>query len=438
MNGGDDNASNHDYDPHCCQACGRTTRRSMNENEPLLRCTGCKNTYYCSVECQRRDWIKGGHRQSCGNGKSQGVAKEDDIKYGPLKPPPRKRVTHRQAQDALKELCLMAQGTSVAESYKLSQRAKDEMSKEKELLQRRNEERIREQRIKKYRQEQQELKRRQKNGEEESLILKNSNTRRKDCVSSRSSTNNTDTHSSSELDRGSLPTILSMSYVVEEMPGIQQYQLRLWISTSNKEVDLNRLGVSVRKLTPSGTRSLVTVLVQHDEVESKHNDVGKARHDILFTGEFPRAIDVSRITLSETSTNLATKPDSTFIGSNVRDSTSHEQATLEGQHEVIIRLPFRAETDGRIDGVASTTEEGTQSGRHSSLDDVNSLVCAVCHLPVLLPTLSKATTDPVSSVNGNSNIIQSVKLLPKGHWDEIADYLICYSGVRDWFVLDTF
>ena len=431
MSGRDDNSSNDDCDPHCCQTCGRTTRRSMNENERLLRCTGCKNAYYCSVECQRRDWIKGGHRQSCGNGKSQAVAEEDDIKYGPVKPTPRRRVTHRQAQDALKELCLMAQGTSVAESYKLSQRAQDEMSKEKELLQRRNEERIREQRIKKYRQEQQELKWRQKNDEEESLRLKDSNKRRKDTLMSPSSTNNSDTYSSSELGRGSSPTILSVPYVVEEMPGIQQYQLRLWISSSSNEVDLNRLGVSVRKLTPSGSRSLVTVLVQHGEVESNHNDFSKSRHDVLFTGEFPRTIDVSRVTLSETSTNVATRPDSTYIGSNIRDSTAQGQDTLEGQHEVIIRLPFCAENDGRIDGVASATGEGTQSGRHSSLDDVNSLVCAVCHLPVLLPTLSKAKTEPASSSNGNSNIIQSVKLLPKGHWDEIADYLICYSGVRD-------
>lgn len=33
-----------------------------------LLCSGCRRTRYCSVECQRRDWAKGGHREVCGRG----------------------------------------------------------------------------------------------------------------------------------------------------------------------------------------------------------------------------------------------------------------------------------------------------------------------------------------------------------------------------------
>ncbi|CAG8434866.1 12890_t:CDS:2 [Ambispora gerdemannii] len=57
-----------------CHNCGSETRKDENgeikeeKKNKLLICTGCTSTYYCSKECQKKDW-KQGHKQQCGNSK---------------------------------------------------------------------------------------------------------------------------------------------------------------------------------------------------------------------------------------------------------------------------------------------------------------------------------------------------------------------------------
>eukprot|EP00978_Attheya_sp_CCMP212_P043708 scaffold289889_cov48-Attheya_sp.AAC.1 len=45
-----------DYPP--CDCCGK-------ESEGRLNCAGCTCVFYCSKECQRRDWKLGGHKSAC-------------------------------------------------------------------------------------------------------------------------------------------------------------------------------------------------------------------------------------------------------------------------------------------------------------------------------------------------------------------------------------
>eukprot|EP00978_Attheya_sp_CCMP212_P043710 scaffold289889_cov48-Attheya_sp.AAC.3 len=45
-----------DYPP--CDCCGK-------ESEGRLNCAGCTCVFYCSKECQRRDWKVGGHKSTC-------------------------------------------------------------------------------------------------------------------------------------------------------------------------------------------------------------------------------------------------------------------------------------------------------------------------------------------------------------------------------------
>ncbi|KAK6983871.1 hypothetical protein R3P38DRAFT_3110594 [Favolaschia claudopus] len=42
--------------------CGK-----VNERSQCRRCSGCRSAYYCDHDCQRADWILGGHRRHCDN-----------------------------------------------------------------------------------------------------------------------------------------------------------------------------------------------------------------------------------------------------------------------------------------------------------------------------------------------------------------------------------
>ncbi|KAJ7628251.1 hypothetical protein DFH06DRAFT_1338696 [Mycena polygramma] len=38
---------------------------TIAQNVHFRRCSGCRNSYYCSYECQKFDWRTGGHREHC-------------------------------------------------------------------------------------------------------------------------------------------------------------------------------------------------------------------------------------------------------------------------------------------------------------------------------------------------------------------------------------
>lgn len=44
-----------------CTSCGRKPKQSETT---FRHCSACKTAYYCSTDCQRRDW-KGDHKQQC-------------------------------------------------------------------------------------------------------------------------------------------------------------------------------------------------------------------------------------------------------------------------------------------------------------------------------------------------------------------------------------
>jgi hypothetical protein len=42
---------------HDCEGC--------KKYKGCMPCGGCKNTWYCSAECQKKDWVGGGHKTRC-------------------------------------------------------------------------------------------------------------------------------------------------------------------------------------------------------------------------------------------------------------------------------------------------------------------------------------------------------------------------------------
>jgi MYND finger len=41
-----------------CNNCGETLK-------PLMMCNACRQTFYCNRQCQKEDWIEGGHKEDC-------------------------------------------------------------------------------------------------------------------------------------------------------------------------------------------------------------------------------------------------------------------------------------------------------------------------------------------------------------------------------------
>ena len=46
----------------------------------MKTCSQCKKVWYCSVQCQKQDWLDGGHKGSCG-GQKQKITKESSTNF---------------------------------------------------------------------------------------------------------------------------------------------------------------------------------------------------------------------------------------------------------------------------------------------------------------------------------------------------------------------
>lgn len=64
-------------------------------------------------------------------------------------------------------------------------------------------------------------------------------------------------------------------------------------------------------------------------------------------------------------------------------------------------------------------EESSFSSVTTSTEDLSHLCCRSCRNPMV-----------ASMSDGDAPVIKSVLPLPTGNWDDIADYLMCYEGVR--------
>ncbi|KAK7045293.1 hypothetical protein R3P38DRAFT_2609718 [Favolaschia claudopus] len=47
------------------RACDNLECSTLDGKKNFRRCSGCRSFYYCSSDCQRADWTRGGHRNTC-------------------------------------------------------------------------------------------------------------------------------------------------------------------------------------------------------------------------------------------------------------------------------------------------------------------------------------------------------------------------------------
>lgn len=228
------------------------------------------------------------------------------------------------------------------------------------------------------------------------------------------------------------------SFVVEEMPQICRFQLTLKrkkrrgqpprpksSSTTGPIVratanEKNSIVVSAEPLGRAGARTLVIIR------ENEH-DGTNGRSSALFVGEFPRPIKASEITWRVV--RSTPEYDAKNENSQSGDDTGTEREE-NARSVFVFRLPYPydpSNTSSLVLGGSLDHSCSSSSSSSSTLDEINIVMCGSCHLPLVIPPNHQKFVSPLATPTAKTTI-RRVFPLPQGHWDEIADYLICYDG----------
>lgn len=136
---------------------------------------------------------------------------------------------------------------------------------------------------------------------------------------------------------------------------------------------ISRYQVTLRKISPKPDLDLTNIEMSFSKVKDSSSLVELRIRGVgtIFSVIFPRCLEDGRIQLEDTET-------------------------------LLLSLTYR-EDPGDL-GLRNTL---------TAVDKINMIQCSSCKQPIL-----------------QGKPIHKTAELPLGHWDEIADYLICYSGVR--------
>jgi hypothetical protein len=399
-----------------CNVCG---------GKCTTRCSLCRLVYYCSVECQRTDWNEGGHKRTCKEKRSQTKKKKNknsNIKptIGPSLPPPSSVHNEQDAKRVLQELWSIQH--TVASS---SPMAENEPQTSKPY-------------------------------NPTPSVTTNASTLEEDCQQQQQKGENgsnsgavTTTSAFAAEVVVSLPETTTenermMSFVVEEMPQICRFQLTLTKQQTrhtkrSRVIKDTSISVSAEPLERSGSRTLVIV-------REKQN----SGNVILFAGEFPRPIQASEITWRVVTEN--DNDDDNNRGGSNDDRNESDDNAASVVNSIVFRLPYPydpSNTSSLALGGSLVTQHSSYGSSSSptstsTLDEVNRVMCGTCHLPLMInpgssssssnkpqPQQTKKSSSQAAATPVATKImtINRVFPLPQGHWDEIADYLICYDGV---------
>ena len=226
-----------------------------------------------------------------------------------------------------------------------------------------------------------------------------------------------------------------IGFVVEEMPQICRFQLTLRQKATIQArahghptmgspppailSETPTFAVTAEALGRSSSRTLVTVR-QKDSGRRSGNLSSTPSSIVLFAGEFPRPIAASGITWTVVSSSSSSGEE--------KDSDSASAIVL------VVRLQYPYDISACDSLVAPDGSYSSQSS--STLDEINSVSCGSCHLPLVgvpCQTMTMPTPKNNALLHGTGigvpPAVRKVFPLPLGHWDDIADYLICYDGV---------
>jgi WD40 repeat protein len=177
------------------------------------------------------------------------------------------------------------------------------------------------------------------------------------------------------------PSVVSM--LVEEMPQISCFQVTLKLSVGFDNIQSHELDITAE---PASKPDKTLVVISNRSSDSKAT---------LFAGEFIYPIRADDVSLQQ----------------------EKEKDDKQSLNVITVRLPHEPNLASSGLLLDSQSEQTT-----ASLTDINNAACGSCHMPLFLKdAVATYGTRPRST-------IEKTLPLPQGHWDDIADYLICYSG----------
>jgi hypothetical protein len=462
-----------------CSVCG---------NDCYQRCTKCQLMYYCSTLCQKIDW-KAGHQRSCNR-----IGPTNSMMVSSLSPSTSsKRMNPETVLAELCVLARKTPlDVSIQQMSQAQQQVERQLELQQQRRQKIHVLRLENDEMEKEKTVDTSVLNDDDdngNGDDDELIqiTKTTIAATSKASTSSQSQNNSRTHQHHDLMTG-ISTSISLtpssiaptqpplppmqpnvSFVVEEMSQIGRYQLTLRIPTTTRRVlssnqyhdtctednekILSDINISTVAMTPSKSHTIV-IIRESDKMDSTCTtttttttttssssstqsrqdddyDSNSTTNGALFVGEFPRQIVASQITwhLQECENDQQQHqqppppPQYHQQDGSIGTTNKHNSMMI-----LCVRLPFPIDPSSLFDNTTSTS---SSSGK-TPLWDVNAVACGSCHLP-LLRTSSSSSPPPGEAtipLNGEGRIGR-VLPMPVGHWDEIADTLICYNGVRN-------
>jgi hypothetical protein len=395
--------------PSYCQVCHQTCRP--------LRCTGCQSAWYCSTNCQKVDWKSNNHRKTCAGRRPRG---RDLIRTNQTNETTT-TTSGQTLQATLQELRSLTLGLSLNQAQEDYHKAQDEVKRQVAERQSNTESKEGVRNSRSIPTTTKKTKAKATSGieipnpadlklEESNDYSGNENIPKKQSNDS----NRQETRSSgAEIDPIDTSIMASNEYfsyvMVEDMSRIARYQVTLKqrqllpqdqatpsrTSGSFRAIDsIDNLDLSTHVVNdkPYQNNTLVTI-------KSKTNPVAH------ISIQLPRRL----ITMSSISS-----PSSSY--------QSHLSATMDDDGTIQLRLHY----------------QHSGSINHNDDDDdlrMSDLLYEDCPptFSQLLPITAKIMNSLQCRFCGLSLLPQGsvdcVLPLPTGYWDEVADYLICYSGV---------
>jgi hypothetical protein len=191
-----------------------------------------------------------------------------------------------------------------------------------------------------------------------------------------------------------------ISYMVEEMPQICRFHLTLRLKTHVSQHQQGNLNISTEQSPGTITKRTLLVIQEKGIIE-----------EAIFVGEFPYDVISNEITWQHEAEY------ETF------NDTKYNTESIIVIH---VRIPYQ--TDFASSSLLQESNVHNQEQNISPLHEINAAGCGACYQPLFLTAIRQSSMSN-SSESIPVEVIKQVYPLPQGYWDEIAEYLICYSGV---------